>query len=319
MTAKIRGGNSRSDQPARADAAEHRRLTRLARTSWRSTPFRASIGPSSGRRRDPTIAVRSWSCESVAVVVRYPAYRRYSEARIAVNDALMALLIGARLGEHALANSAANANAMLPELFGRIDGIARLNRTVGDAAVLLARAEEHLVYMAIPYALSVHGSFVSASAEMLRTAGHDQPDGQYTLDRQSDLAQLPLDVAHEYVEERCRLDLDPTLLQLFHLSRRLRNRIIHFSGVAGSRLPREYRPAPQACSRKLGASGQAALDTSRDRRPARLAGRRADRSSSDESPSRSGGQQSPCSHHRSRRLDRYCRRGLPGISCSKLR
>ena len=66
-----------------------------------------------------------------------------------------------------------------------------------------------------------------------------------TLDRQSDLAQLSLDIAHEYVEERCRLDLDPTLLQLFHLSRRLRNRIIHFSGVAGSRLLGEYRQLPK--------------------------------------------------------------------------
>ncbi len=179
------------------------------------------------------------------MLVRYPAYRRYSEARIAVNDAMMALLIGARLGEHALANSAASPNAMLPELFGRIHGIERLNRTAGDAAVLLARAEEHLVYMAIPYALSVHGSFVCASAEMLRTAGHDEPDSQRLLDWRPDLSQLSLEVAHEYVEERCRLDLDPTLLQLFHLSRRVRNRIIHSSGVAGSRLPGEYRKLPK--------------------------------------------------------------------------
>jgi hypothetical protein len=179
------------------------------------------------------------------VLLRYPAYRRYSEARIAVNDAMMALLIGSRLGEHALANSAASPSAMLPELFGRIDGIERLNRTVGDAAVLLARAEEHLVYMAIPYALSVHGSFISASAEMLRAAGHDEAASQRSIDRQRDLSHLPLEVAHEYVEERCRLDLDPTLLQLFHLSRRVRNRIIHFSGATGSRLLGEYRQLPK--------------------------------------------------------------------------
>lgn len=178
------------------------------------------------------------------MLVRYPAYRRYSEARIAVNDAMMALLIGARLGEHALGNSAASPSAMLPELFGRIEGIQRLNRTVGDAAVLLARAEEHLVHMAIPYALSVHGSFMSASAEMLRKAGHDESDSARALAWQPDLSLLSLEVAHEYLAERCRLDLDPTLLQLFHLSRRVRNRIIHFSGVPGSRLLLEYRQLP---------------------------------------------------------------------------
>jgi hypothetical protein len=157
------------------------------------------------------------------MLVRYPAYRRYSAARIAVNDAMMALLIGARLGEHTLANTAASAEAMLPDLFGRIEGIARLNRTVGDAAQLLADAEEHLVYMAIPYALSIHGSFIAASARMLRDTGHDEP-GRV---------------------ERCRLLLDPTLLRLFHLSRRIRNRIIHFSGDVGPRLLSEYRQLPK--------------------------------------------------------------------------
>ena len=101
------------------------------------------------------------------------------------------------------------------------------------------------MYMAIPYALSVHGSFISASAVMLAEAGHDEPDIPRSFHRQPGLSHLPLEVAHEYVEERCRLDLDPTLLQLFHLSRRLRNRIIHYSGVAGSRLLREYRQLPK--------------------------------------------------------------------------
>jgi hypothetical protein len=35
------------------------------------------------------------------VIVHFPAYRRFSEARIEADDAMMVLLIGARLGEHA--------------------------------------------------------------------------------------------------------------------------------------------------------------------------------------------------------------------------
>jgi hypothetical protein len=158
---------------------------------------------------------------------------------------MLALLIGARLGEHTLANTAASAEAMLPDLFGRIEGIARLNRTVGDAAQLLADAEEHLVYMAIPYALSIHGSFIAASARMLQDTGHDEPGRVGSIDWQPDLSHLSLELAHEYVEERCRLLLDPTLLRLFHLSRRIRNRIIHFSGDVGPRLLSEYRQLPK--------------------------------------------------------------------------
>jgi hypothetical protein len=79
---------------------------------------------------------------------------------------------------------------------------------------------------------------------MLRAAGLDEPSSQLSLQRQPDLSQLSLEVAHRYVEERCCIDLDPTLIKLFHLSRRLRNRIVHFSGIAGSRLPGEYRQLP---------------------------------------------------------------------------
>lgn len=153
----------------------------------------------------------------------------------------MALLIGARLGQHALSTSAASPDALLPALFGRIPGIERLNRTAGDAAMLLARAETHLAYMAIPYALSVHASFVVAAAEMVRDAGFDAVDSENRISRQQDLRKLSLDIAHEYIAERCGHALDGTLLELFHLARRIRNRIVHFGGVAGSRLPTEYR------------------------------------------------------------------------------
>jgi hypothetical protein len=175
------------------------------------------------------------------VIVRFPAYRRFSAARIDANDAMMALLIGARLGKHALNTSAASPEVLLPSLFGQIPGIARLNRTAGDAARLLSGAETHLAYMAIPYALAIHGSFLVSAAQMLRDDGHDPETHTYTSSRQTDLAKLPLEIAHEYIAERCGVELDGTLLPLFHIARRVRNRIIHYAGAPGSRLASEYR------------------------------------------------------------------------------
>src|SRR3546814_5910751 len=50
------------------------------------------------------------------------------------------------------------------------------------------------------------------------------------------------------VHEQFALETGATLpeaeLRLFHLARRLRNRCLHFGGVAGSRLPSEYRRLP---------------------------------------------------------------------------
>lgn len=178
---------------------------------------------------------------AVHVIVRFPAYRQYTAARIEVNDAMMALLIGARLGQHALSNTPASPEVLLPTLFGQISGIARLNRTAGDAAQLLADAERHLAYMAIPYALTVHSSFLVQAAAMLRDDGRDEDSAVHAIPRQEDLTKLSLETAHEYIAERCDENLDGNLLPLFDLTRRIRNRIVHFNGVAGSRLSADYR------------------------------------------------------------------------------
>jgi hypothetical protein len=61
--------------------------------------------------------------------LKFPAYRRYHDARVAASDSLMALLIGARLGQHALSTSPADPKSHLPDLFGLIPGIERVNRT----------------------------------------------------------------------------------------------------------------------------------------------------------------------------------------------
>jgi hypothetical protein len=175
------------------------------------------------------------------MVVKFPAYRDFDAARIAANDAMMALLIGARLGEHDLKTSAASPETRLPTLFDQIENIRRVNRTVGDAARLLMQAERHLVQMAIPYALAVHGAFVARSVSMLRDDGLDSQSPTWTNPWRADVNEIPLSVAHEYLEERLGRTLPADLLEMFHLARRLRNRVVHHGGRAGSRLPAEYR------------------------------------------------------------------------------
>jgi hypothetical protein len=157
----------------------------------------------------------------------------------------MALLIGARLGEHALSNSAADPGAHLPELFGRIAGIARVNRTVADAARLLRDAEHHLASMGIPYVLGVQGAFLSDAIAMLREDGKDDESGSWSIPWRQDPNDVSLSEIHEYVAERCGRGLPAELLELFHLARRIRNRVVHFAGEAGSRLPGDYRKLPR--------------------------------------------------------------------------
>src|SRR6266496_2979500 len=176
--------------------------------------------------------------------VKFPACRRYKAARVAASDSLMALLIGARLGEHALSTSPADPSARLPELFGRIPGIDRVNRTVTDAARLLADAEHHLASMGVPYVLGVQGAFVGETITMLREDREDDASATRSIPWRADPNDVPLSEIHEYVAERCGRALPAESLQIFHLARRIRNRIVHFAGAAGSRLPGEYRSLP---------------------------------------------------------------------------
>jgi hypothetical protein len=156
----------------------------------------------------------------------------------------MALLIGARLGGHALSTSPADPRVRLPDLFGRIPGIERVNRTAGDAARLLDEAEAHLASMGIPYVIGVHGAFLSDVIQMLRDDGKDDESAPWTIAWRADPNEIQLHEIHDYFSERCGRELPSDLLAAFYVARRIRNRIIHFGCEAGSRLPGEYRSLP---------------------------------------------------------------------------
>jgi hypothetical protein len=173
--------------------------------------------------------------------VQFPAYRLYKENLIAADDALMALMIGARLGEHSLTHSPSKPDALLPELFGEIPGIERLNRTVRDSAKLLASAELHLASMGIPYALSVHGAFMAGAIQILKDDGKDLSSKTWKYRWCPDPNKIALDEVNEYFEERTGIRLPEHLLEIFHLTRKIRNRILHYAGKGGSRLPRDFK------------------------------------------------------------------------------
>lgn len=173
--------------------------------------------------------------------IDFPAYRNYHEARVAVSDAQMALLIGARLGQHVLRGTRADPRSHLPALFNEVTGIERVNRTVADSERLLQASEHHLASMGIPYVLGVQSAFLSDCIDMLREDGKDKESDHWAVPWRPDPRGVPLSDGHEYIAERCGADLPTDLLETMQLARRIRNRILHFAGRAGSRLPGEYR------------------------------------------------------------------------------
>lgn len=166
------------------------------------------------------------------MIINFPAYRQFRQAHIQANSAMLALLIGNRLGEGLLASPEINEGTRLPEIFNKVHDIRRLNLTAKKATIVLTEAESHLAYMAIPYVLSIHGSYMVDAARMLDEDGHTPKNRM----ARRDFSKMTIEQVHEYIEECSDRHLDATYLALFHIIRRMRNRIIHKAGTPGSHI-----------------------------------------------------------------------------------
>lgn len=163
------------------------------------------------------------------------AFRKFERARIDSNDAMMALLVGSRLGSHTLALAEGSPH-LLGTMFPAVDEIQRFNRSIRDARALIQSAERHLTFMAIPYALAVYADFLIDSILLARESGLDHEG--------DDPTKVQLDTIHSRLAGALRVDLSElpaTHLRLFELLRLIRNRIIHRGGTTGSRLRTHYR------------------------------------------------------------------------------
>jgi hypothetical protein len=167
------------------------------------------------------------------MAVRFPAYRRFNASRVAANDAMMAILVGSRLASASIAEREASSSPtdLLPIVFPELPGVERLNRTLADARRLLADAERYLAYMAIPFALSVYGTYVVDVIRMAQSAG---------VADEIDVGGLRLSDLHPHLKDACSIVLPGIELELFDFLRRLRNRIIHYGGQQGSRLRQSF-------------------------------------------------------------------------------
>lgn len=172
--------------------------------------------------------------------ILFPGWREYKAARTEANDAMMALLVAARIGAHTLESSPARPNVLLSDLYGSIRGIGRLDVTVGRGGELMGTAERHLAFMGIPFCLAVHDALTQRVIDLLRAGGRDAPAATWKHPYVKKPGEVGLARVHAYISERVGVPLDPTDAELFRLVNRLRNRIVHHAGVANQPLLDEY-------------------------------------------------------------------------------
>ena len=143
----------------------------------------------------------------------------------------MALLASIRIAQADLGTK--DPDSFTPHVFNAVPDLERLNLRVRDALPVIARAERSLVYMAIPYMLSVHHAYGVDCLRMVAGEEEDDSDGGGT-------EQIALSELHARFVAATGFPLSEDLLCLFDLLRVVRNRIIHYAGLRGSHLNQKW-------------------------------------------------------------------------------
>ncbi|MDQ1130067.1 hypothetical protein [Microbacterium sp. SORGH_AS_0888] len=156
----------------------------------------------------------------------YPAYRSYVRSRVEVNDAMTALLAGARLAAHTLQLTAGSSHT-LKDVFPAVEHISRFNLRSDDARSFLLDADHHLASVAIPYALATHEDYVTGALQLLKSNGRSLT----THGKQIRAWNM-----HTILFETCGAAEPAEWMQSFHVLRELRNCITHAGGEASSDL-----------------------------------------------------------------------------------
>jgi hypothetical protein len=147
----------------------------------------------------------------------------------------MALLVASNVASAALTNAAGEAPL---RFIYALPNITRLDVSVARAREFFDSSEQHLAFMAIPFMLSVHGRFLAGAMQMLaddgRNIGPVAP------------ADLKLETVHEAFASVAGANLPDTErwtvdLELFHLLRYIRIRLVHHAALAGERVIQHWK------------------------------------------------------------------------------
>ncbi|CKI34089.1 hypothetical protein LTT02_25520 [Mycolicibacterium smegmatis] len=156
--------------------------------------------------------------------VKYPEYRQYQEISIDVNNAVMSLLAGSRIANHAIVNNGTQ-NQQLADIFPTVEHIDRFNLRVGPATKYLSAADDHLASMEITYALAVHEDFVTSAIEFARSAGVNVSSSR----------PITAKSMHRVLFNALGYTARPESTECFQLLRCMRNAVVH----AGRRVQQE--------------------------------------------------------------------------------
>ena len=173
--------------------------------------------------------------------VQFAIYRDYEASRQRANNAIVALLAGSALAAHTL-KLTEGSDRLLPEIFPAVPHIEYFNLRPDAAAAVIGAAGPHLATVTVPYALAIHGDFVTQCIDWMANT--------HRVALMIPRRDVNSGNMHEALASAVKNSLAASGsvdLELFHLYRQMRNCHIHRGGRANSALrDQEVGLSPEA-------------------------------------------------------------------------
>lgn len=163
--------------------------------------------------------------------VHFAAFKTLEQRRVDAGNAIWAILAGAKMASNTLALTEGSQRT-LGEIFPSVEHIKRFNLRSDHARGLLNRAEEDMCTMAMSYAIALHEDFVKTCLGWLVPLGLLTPS-QYAGAKSFNV--------HEKLAAATDVAMNPDSLELFHVTRLIRNCHIHAGGRGSGELERRTK------------------------------------------------------------------------------
>ncbi|MDO8383302.1 MAG: hypothetical protein Q7T17_10030 [Microbacterium sp.] len=161
--------------------------------------------------------------------VKFKAFRDLEKRRVAASDNVWALLVGSKLAVQTLSD-VPDQTALLADQYPDLAHVQRMNQRLDRAGQLLSAAEREVCTMALNFAFGLHEDFVKSCIRLLVTLGKAS----------NGAANSNSDTMHERFATATAHSMNADALELFHLTRKIRNAYTHAAGLVREDLVTHY-------------------------------------------------------------------------------
>lgn len=162
--------------------------------------------------------------------VKFKEFRDLERRRIETSDMVWSVIVGSKLAAQTLRESP-NKHVLLADKFPDLPHAQRMNQNLDRTSTQLSDSESQICAMAFSFTFGLHEDFVRTCLKTL---------SKYGVATNKD-TKSNSDTMHETLARCTGHAINADSLELFHLTRKIRNAHLHAAGLVNSALASHYK------------------------------------------------------------------------------